>query len=61
MTNNIKIKVLEALKAVAKEATEKELYTTLITIDSPDGYAPDVDLDLEDLIWEIEKEIEQNA
>lgn len=61
MTNNIKIKVLEALKAVAKEATETELYTTLITIDSPDGYAPYLNLDLEDLIWEIEKEIEQNA
>lgn len=54
MTNNIKIKVLEALKAVAKEATETELYTNLIIIDSPDPYYSDTELDLDDLICKIE-------
>lgn len=61
---DIRVKVLNALKAVAEEATREELYTNLITIDSPDPYYTDTDLDLDDLIIKLERvveKIEKNA
>ena len=58
---DIRIKVLKALKTIAKEATPEELYTKLITVESPDFYYSDTDLDLDDLILKIESNIENNT
>ncbi len=58
---DIRIKVLNALRTIAEEATTEELYTTLITVDSPDYYYSGEDIDLEDLILKIEAKIENNA
>lgn len=54
---DIRIKVLNALKAIAEEASIEELYTNLITVDSPDSWYSDIDLDLDDLIHKIEENI----
>jgi hypothetical protein len=51
---DIRVRVLNALKEIAKEATTEELYTNLITVDSPDQYYSDTELDLDDLILKIE-------
>ena len=54
---DIRVRVLNALKAIAEEATTEELYTNLITVDSPDQYYSDTELDLDDLILKIEANI----
>ena len=54
---DIRVRVLNALKTIAEEASIDELYTNLITIESPDPYYSDTDLDLDDLITKIEAKI----
>ena len=56
---DIRVRVLNALKAVAEEATREELYTNLITVDSPDPYYSDTDIDLDDLITKLEGLVEK--
>ena len=54
---DIRVRVLNALKAIAEEASVDELYTNLFTVDSPDPWYSDTDLDLDDLIIKIERNI----